>query len=513
MTKRLTAVICLLSLTAAILSGCMQADEDLTEETDLLQANELEAESSPSGNILPTVFSLPYTPGKTLDPITCLDGMQQTVSSLLYESLFRLTPELEPEPYLCSSYSYDPDTYSYSFTLRDGIAFSDGSFLTADDVKATLQRAQNSDRYGSRLAAVTAISVADDRTLTVTLSSPNTGFPALLDIPIVKSGTETDTVPVGTGPYFFSQSDTATSLIVNQLWWQGDGQPTDRIDLVETSDLDSVRYRLTSHDIQLVTADLAGTDPIIASGNIVYQDAETTVLQYVGLNLTKEPMSSQAFRSALSQGLQRSFLVNAHLSGHAVPAQFPVSPVSSLYPTELEKEYSSSSFTEAVARLEYTDQQPLSLLVNAENTFKVSVATELAALYTKQGIPMEVNVLPWAEYTAALAAGNFDLYYGEVKLTADWDLSALLASGGTLNYGSWSSNQTDTLLTAYKAAENREQAMAALCSHLQLQNPILPICFARTSVLMQSDVLEGLTPTAAEPFYGLESCVIHLQND
>lgn len=42
--------------------------------------------------------------------------------------------------------------------------------------------------------------------------------------------------------------------------------------------------------------------------------------------------------------------------------------------------------------------------------------------------PVEVNALPWEEYNAALAAGNFDLYYGEVRLTADWNLTSLLGS-------------------------------------------------------------------------------------
>ena len=46
---------------------------------------------------------------------------------------------------------------------------------------------------------------------------------------------------------------------------------------------------------------------------------------------------------------------------------------------------------------------------------------------------------------------------------------------------------------------------------LPLQAPILPICFKTVSTLYESDVLEGLTPTAAEPFYGLENISIHLR--
>ena len=507
MMKR--TLLCLLALTALLLTGCMHED-DLpgSEVTDLIQEDLPEASGSKS--FLPEAFSLPYMPAQTLDPVTCQDGVQQTVASLLCEGLFRLTPELEPEPWLCSGVRYDPDTYTYTLTLRGGVSFSDGSPLTAADVKATLDRAKGSARYGSRLADVLAVTTAGDTTLTITLAAPNTGFPALLDIPIVKAGTETD-IPVGTGPYLYSDAGGSAALIANQLWWRAETQPTDRITLLETADTESLRYRLTSHDIQLVTADLIGTAPIPATGNIVYQDADTTILQYIGLNTAREPLNDSTFRRTLSLGLHHSFLVSAFLSGHALPTQFPVSPVSSLYPKALEREYSLTAFSQAVAALETLPQQPLIFLVNEENSFKVSLATRLAADYTAQGIPMEVRPLPWDDYTAALAAGSFDLYYGEVRLTADWDISALLGTDGALNYGGWADPQTDGYLAAYAAADDRSAAMEDLCAHLQAQTPILPLCFKRTSVLMQSNVVSGLRPTAAEPFYGLSDCTIQLK--
>lgn len=510
MTKRFAALLCLFALLLPTLTGCMQEEEvPGSEVTDLLQSD-AEEPPTPAGSILPEVFSIPFLPGKPLDPITCQEGMQQVVSSLLCEGLFRLTPELEPHPWLCSSYHYDPETYTYTLTLRDGVSFSDGTPLTAADVKATLDRARRSERYASRLAEISTITTGDN-VVTITLVAPNSGFISLLDIPIVKQGTENDAAPTGTGPYLYSDAAGSSALIANQLWWRKEEQPVDRIALVETADMESLRYRLTSHDIQLVTADLTGTDPITATGNIVYQDVDTTIFQYIGLNTAREPLNDLAFRSTLSKGLNHDFLVNAFLSGHAVSTQFPVSPRSSLYPAGLEKEYSLTAFSQALAALGTIPQQPLVLLVNEENSFKVSLAGRLAADYTAAGLPMEVRALPWEAYTAALLAGEFDLYYGEVKLTADWDLSALLGTGGALNYGSWSNPQTDAYLSAYASATDRAAAMEKLCSHLQLQNPILPICFKRTSVLMQSKVVDGLQSTMTEPFYGLSDCTIHLK--
>ena len=511
---RPTRVLCPLAAAAllcAMLTGCWRADMPASEELTPIPSDAGLLETTEPQVILPEIFSLPYAPGQSLDPVSCPDGMQQTVASLICEGLFRLNTALEPEPWLCGSYTYDPDAWVYTFTLREGVTFSDGSPLTGADVKATLDRARTSDRYRARLSQVTAVS-ASGSTVTVSLSGPNTGFPALLDIPIVKSGTQ-DTVPVGTGPYLFTTADSAAYLVSNQSWWRGGGQPVDRILLSEAADRDTMLYRFTSHDVQLITADLTGTDPIAATGNVSYQDADTTTLQYIGCNVARAPLDNAAFRSALWNGFSRTQIVSAFLSGHARPAQFPVSPCTSLYPTALEEPYSADGFAAALTASGVPAGRTLTLLVNQENSFKVSVAEHLAETFTDAGIPMAVQALPWAEYTAALAAGNFDLYYGEVRLGADWDLSSLLSTGGRLNYGGWADPQTDQLLAAYAAAADRAAAMEALCAHLRTQAPLIPVCFKSTSVLMQTDVVEGLTPTMAQPFYNLTECAIRLQAD
>lgn len=495
-----------LTLSLFLLTGCWE--NDLPEEEMTFPVQE-ETAPQEEHNILPQTFALPYLPDFTLDPISCPDGMQQVVGSLLYEGLFQLDPQFQPQPQLCESYTLSEDGRTYVFTLRPGVSFSDGTPLRGADVKAALTRAKSSERYKARLSQVSRIR-AGESSVTITLSAPNTGFPALLDIPIVKSGTEKYLAPIGTGPYLFSAEDSLPGLIANQVWWQGDGQPVERIGLAEASDLEAMLYRFSSHDVQLITTDLTGMDNIAVTGNVSFQDADATILQYVGCNVTREPLNNSALRSALWAGINRSTVISAFLSGHGKAAQFPVSPVSPLYPKELEQEFSREAFTSALNLSGYTGGRPLTLLVNAENPFKVSVAGFLAESLTEQGVPVKLSVLPWAEFTAALAAGRFDLYYGEVRLPADWNLAPLLATGGTLNYGRWADPQTDQLIAAFTAAQDKDAAMKALCQHLRAQAPILPVCFKSTSVLLQADVVEGLTPTAAQPFYHLQDCTIHL---
>ena len=384
--------------------------------------------------------------------------------------------------------------------------------LTAADAAATLRRAKSSQRYSARLAHVAAVS-AGDGVVIVTLSRPDSSLPALLDIPIVKSGTEESLTPVGTGPYYFTTDEAGACLASHSGWWRVESRPAERIALSAARDREAILYQFSSHEVQLITADLIGTEPITATGNISYEDADTTVLQFLGFNTARAPFQDSAARRALGLGINRETLVSAVLSGHARAAQFPVSPVSPLYPAELESLYSYDDFAAAMeaAGLNTGRTRTVTLLVNQENTFKVSAAEHIAQALSDFDLQIQVEALPWEEYAAALAAGNFDLYYGEVRLPANWDLSALVGTGGSLNYGGWADPQTEQLLAACAAAEDRAAALSDLCAYLQQQAPILPLCFKSSSVLYQTGAVSGLTPTAAEPFYDLPSCQIHLR--
>lgn len=491
--KRNGLVLLLLPLLLFCLTGCLQED---SAEEPILITEPTEEETDP-GPALPAEFALPYVSRQTLDPITCGDGMQQVVASLIFEGLFRLGPDFRPQPCLCESYTREGNRWV--LTLRSGVTFSDGSPLTAKDVRSTLERAKVSARYGPRLAHVSRITARND-TVTITLTSPCADLPALLDIPIVKSGTEKAT-PLGTGPYFFEEG--GQRLVANQAWWQGAGQPVDRIALVEASDQDTMLYRFSSRDVQLITADLTGSASLSATGSVDSLDAGTTVLQYIGCNTAREPLDDAALRVRLWRSMDREELVSTLLSGHGQASQFPISPASPLYPRALESGAGPLSEAEPPERA-------LVLLVNEENRFKVSMARQIAADFTAAGIPVDINVVPWETYVESLEQGTFDLYFGEVRLTADWDLRSLLGNGGSLNYGGWDSKETDRLMEEFAAAEDRMAAAEALCRHLKEEAPILPVCFKAVSTLTQSGVVENLVSTAGEAFYGLTSCTIHL---
>lgn len=225
------------------------------------------------------------------------------------------------------------------------------------------------------------------------------------------------------------------------------------------------------------------------------------------------PLTTPPCGRALGLGINRSSLISAYFSGHALAAQFPVSPASSLYPDDLETVYSYDAFASAMAAAGLCHrlfQPDCDAACESGKQLQGLRRSEPGGVLSVFDLKIQVSALPWEEYTAALAAGNFDLYFGEVKLTADWNLTSLLSSTGALNYGKWADPQTDTLLAQYASSLDRAGAMKSLCSYLNTQSPILPVCFKRTSVLYQAGVISDLQPTASNPFYNLTDCTIHL---
>ena len=176
MKKRLLPL--LLALLLLALTGCEDLDsiDPLDELSQFYRQENEEPEPEPL-----TAFTLPYVSGETLDPLTTTDTVQQTVGQLLYEGLFALNEQFEPEPVLADAYTYDSESRTWTITLRSGVMFSDGSMLTAQDVAASLARAKSSPRYGARLRCVNSVTAWDGAVVITVSRGSNVDEAALLE--------------------------------------------------------------------------------------------------------------------------------------------------------------------------------------------------------------------------------------------------------------------------------------------------------------------------------------------
>ena len=186
--------------------------------------------------------------------------------------------------------------------------------------------------------------------------------------------------------------------------------------------------------------------------------------------------------------------------------------------TALETAYSAAAYTRALNEAlgeprENEKPRTLTLLVNQENSFKVTAAEEVAFSLSNQRLTVTVDAVPWDTFLSRLQDGNFDLYYGECRLTADWDVSALLGWEGSLNYGGWGDEETERLLSLCRTAEgdSRDAALRQLWEHLLDTAPFAPVCFKALSVLTTEGVFSGLTPTETNPFFRMGRWSVQLE--
>ena len=507
MTRRLTALALALVL-ALSLTGCWEAEPEPDDfwNDDLSSPSEEEPQREPAQI---SDFTLPYLSGQTFDPVTCIDGVQQTVGALLYEPLFTLDASFTPQPVLCEhSTGCDAQALTWTFALRSAV-FSDGTALTANDVLAAYRRAAESARYGARFANVASMKAQDAHTLIVTLTQANGSFPALLDIPIVKTGTENDLIPLGTGPYVYTTAADGAALTANPHW-QGSSLPLERIALAAVKDNDTALSRFASRSVHFLCLDPTGTGARTVGGAVESTDVPTAAMQYLGFNLSRAPLNNATVRRAMSGVIDRGTLVSSLLSGHGTAAQLPIAPQDADYPKTYEYRTTAEEYAAALETADVTAARPrsLTLLVNKENAFRCAVAESLCAQLTTAALTVTVRELPWGEYAAALEAGSFDLYLGEVRLTADWDVSALLDADGALNYGGFASEQLSVRNDALLLGGNASAARYA--EGFVEETPFAPLLFKSKTVLTPSGLVDGMTPTASDPFYGFADWRFHL---
>lgn len=470
---------------------------------------------SPSVSSTPRKFTLPYQPNASLHPITGNNKTNLALSCLVYQGLFELDNTFSPHGVLCSDYVAEQDGLLWTFTLTKAF-FSDTSAVTADDVVYSLTLARNSEMYSVRLKDVQSITSGEDGKVVVTLSQPNSAFPALLDIPIIRDN-EDGSMPLGTGAYEFVEDN--GPLRLNRTPFAPQTAP-EEISLFPVAAADDLIYAFDSGEISLVISDLTGANALGYSSGHETFDYPTTTMLYVGFQTARGICSDPLIRQALSRSFDRDTVSGSLLAGHADATCLPFSPHSALHSAQHEQtgRYDPSAALSLLSDAGYTAGEdgllqrygtPLSLtfIVNTDNPFKVTIAEYLTEELAHMGISVDLQKLSWDEYMTALTYGNFDLYLGEVALLADFDLTSLLEYGGTLNYGNYSSGETSALLGTLRSCseEAQPQAAAALSEQFLIDCPFAPLCFKKYSVLTQWQIVSGLTPTRQNPFYQLES--------
>jgi len=492
-------------------------------------------DNSPTPAPRPGQFTLRYETGFTMNPILALNRDNIALTSLLYESLFILNDNLVAVPMLCEDWFSD-DNVTFTFEIMPEIKMHDGTDMTADDVAYSIRQAMNHQRskFRNKLRIIENVTATGDLTVTITLNAPNARFTRLLDIPIIKSGSIDSRIPPGTGPYIFPHEDSMRlSRFIGYRYFNE--LPVQAIHLLECPDSDLTRL-FDSGELSLLWDDPAGAFDIRLNRSHEPRLYNTTAIQYLGFNTNSFALRNPDVRRAIGCAIDRQFIVdyimNVPRAGQTVPAPVAISPVFDMYDPEWEvrgdllnemgalleraglQDYFHDSYLSMPDGMGGYRRFTLNFIVNIENSHKLAAVNAIAENLRQFGFDINVRTLPWGDFVDALNSGNFDMYYGETLLGADFDFSALLLPGDhNLNFGNTGNTAFRPFIQNFLAAETREEVSYAgeeLNLAITQQAPFIPILYKRYAIYSHMGAITGASPSQSGVFLNFHEWKIDL---
>lgn len=392
-----------------------------------------------------------------LDPAYVDDGESSKVIVNVYEGLLAYAEDsTELEPCLAESWEISEDGLTYTFKLRQGVKFHDGTDFNAEAVKINIDRQLPPLRtedmpYASFVYAdVQEVKVVDDYTVQLILAKKNTAFLSNLAMclaaPIVSPAAleandgNLNQNPVGTGPYKFVEWNPSEDIILtrNDEYWD-EAAKTKNIVFKFIPDNSARIVALKSGEVDMIDGvDSTGVEQILADGNEIYNVSGMNI-NYLAYNVTRENFDDVAIRTALSKAINVPEMVEglygeyAEVATTILPSFMPgysedVKQVA--YDPEAAKaELEAAGFTGPIKMIVYNNPR-------VYNTRNKALAEAVQAYWSKIGMEVIIEDYDWTTYKDKVVAGDYDVCcYGWVGDNGDPDnfLNLLCDQNASMN--------------------------------------------------------------------------------
>lgn len=445
-------------------------------------------------------YVLAYYVDDGFNPYLCAGFTNRLVFSLLYQGLFTVDVDYNVEPMLCKSYTAADDMKSHTFVLEPA-TFSDGSVLKAEDVVASLEAARESDVYEGRFDHIETVEEINGNTVKITTNCSFENLPVLLDIPILKKNQVEFQSPLGTGPYRLVQTAGGKSLQKRTNWWTDTELPvnSENIPLWAASDTTAIRDRFEFEDLGISYADPGAGSYVDYRCDYEVWDCETGIMLYLGCNGVSKVFSNPEVRAALTYAINREMLLEECYNGFGVVATLPASPNSPYYDKGLASQvkYEPERLKQAIMSNGLTGSS-IKLLVNSSDSVRVSAAKMIANVLTECGLTVEILQHSTSYFRESVYAGNFDIYLGQTKLSANMDLSEFFAPYGDMSWGSMSNAGCYSMcLEALENIGNYYNLHQLVVQDGQLT----PILFRTYAVYAERGLADDLAPARDNVFW------------
>jgi peptide/nickel transport system substrate-binding protein len=345
-----------------------------------------------------------------LSPSNTADG--RSILFNIFEGLVKPDTGGILQPCAAESWTVDADSRVYTFNLRAGIRFHDGSPLTAGDVKFTLDTAAAAGFEG--LNRIERVEIPGENTVRVILKAPDPEFLPFIALGIVKSGNNDREKNInGTGPFRLESYTAQQSLVLRKFdgYWQKEKPRLEKVTIVFLADSDALLLGLQGGSIDgaSVTGSIARQlDPRRFDINPGFSAA----VHLLALNNAVKPLDDIRVRQALNYGLDIQGIIDTAFFGYGEPSGSPLIPgLSEYYDKSLANPYpvDQDRARLLLAQAGYGDgRQKLSLEITVPSnyTLHVDTAQVIASQLAKIGISVSIKQVDWATWLADVYRGR-----------------------------------------------------------------------------------------------------------
>jgi peptide/nickel transport system substrate-binding protein len=474
----------------------------------------------------------------SLNPLLNKNKSYMEISDLIFQKLADYDEKLQIVPVLADSWSFEGGTSKCIVKLKDGIYWSDGKEITAEDVKFSMDTIKEADYsiYKSNLEHVYSYKIKDNKTIEITFDQPFSNAVDALSFPIIPKHVykeNENAVPVGSGLFKVSEYNKLKSMeLVYNEKWNGQGKPyIEKIKVVFINDTDAFSSAFQSRELDIISTTSYDWEKYSEMKDVNTYKYTTMYYDFIALNYNNSIFKDKAVRKAMLQGIYRKSIVEKYLLGNAIATDVPISPVSWLSDgkgitygyskIEAQNLLKAAGFADSnndgiLEREVSGEKQELrfTLLTNDENDYRKKAAEEIKRYLGEIGFAVEVKVLSFADLKAALDLKEFDAALIGYNLSNTQDLSFAFHTSqidsGT-NFMSYSNPDLDVLLQqAYTAMDNdsKKAIYERIQETFREEVPCISLFFREAALVVRDKVRGDIKPDAVSPFRSIKSWFI-----
>ena len=446
-----------------------------------------------------------------LDPANAESNPSEAVNRMMYENLVRFDEKLKIAPGLATRWEQARDGMSWTFWLRKGVKFHDGTLFNAEAVKVFFERMigpEKPSRAGLYTPFVNSVTVLDEYSVRINLKAPfsfllnNIAHSAsgIISPAALKAyGKDISRRAVGTGPFKFVEwvhGDHLT-MVRNDDYWGG--KPYLDTITVKTVKEDSARVMmLQSGDAQLIVRIPSEDIPRLEKDPHVKLDStETLRVLYVQINCARKPFNDVRVRQAIAHAIDKESIVKNIYQGRALVAQGMVAPLTTGYSPVRGLPYDPDRARKLLAEAGFPNGLKAKLWSPQGRYPKdFEMAQAIQQQLKKVGINCTLDTMEWAAYLTALRkpietndSELFILGWAPSSAEARWVLYPLFTTEQWIPQGNnrsfYSNKEFDDLVDKFTLATTKtamDKYLKTAQEILAREVPAIPVLVTKETI-------------------------------